>query len=201
MTKAKLTPAQQEAIRGGVAATLSDALGALRQQQHDLKVKLAPKHPPAPMPAAPRSTNYRQALDQLIAAASGLEGRDQVKVEVVSPALGADPSQTPASLLAGLFLFHFGGFVDIDSRQSDFALGYRNMTYWLRNCLGGYLPGVALQPALDAVDAAYVALGWDGIRHGGSSLGSLSLQEKLQLIELAGHVAHVVEHDVHSGGA
>lgn len=201
MAKAKLTPDQQDTVRASLASSLSGALGTVRQQQHEIKAKTALSKPPAAPPAAPSLEDYRQALRVLITAASGLEGRDEVKVEVVSPALGADPSSTPASLLAGLFLFHFGGFIDIKFRQSDFALGYRNMTYWLKHCLGGYLPGVDLAPAFAAVDAAYDKLGWDGIRHGGSSLNSLSLGEKVKLIELAGHVAHVVEHDVHSGGA
>ena len=119
----------------------------------------------------------------------------------VAAALGAEAGQSPSSLLAGAFLFHFGGFIDIEFRKSDFALGYRNMTYWLENCLAAYLPGVDLGPALSAVSRAYDELGWDGIRLGGATLNSLRLGEKLRLLRLGGHVAHIVEHDVLSGGA
>jgi hypothetical protein len=188
---------KRDEIRDRVTTSLSEALAEVRDQQR--VIEKASKRKPKPRSEA-SGMDYAATMGALVEAASGLEGRDPVKVEIVSPALGAGPGQSPSSLLAGAFLFHFGGFIDIEFRKSDFALGYRNMTYWLENCLAAHLPGVDLGPALSAVRRAYDELGWDGIRLGGATLNSLRLGQKLGLLRLGGHVAHIVEHDVLSGG-
>jgi len=188
---------KRDEIRDHVTTVLSEALAEVRGQQR--QIEETSKRKPNPRSDA-GGMDYAATMGALVEAASGLEGRDPVKVEIVSPALGADPGQSPSSLLAGAFLFHFGGFIDIEFRKSDFALGYRNMTYWLENCLAAHLPGVDLGPALSAVGRAYDELGWDGIRHGGATLNSLRLGQKLGLLCLGGHVAHVAEHDVLRGG-
>ena len=189
---------KRDEIRDHVTTVLSEALAEVRGQQRDIEETSMRKPKPRPDTGG---MDYAATMGALVEAASGLEGRDPVKVEIVSPALGAGPGQSPSSLLAGAFLFHFGGFIDIEFRKSDFALGYRNMTYWLENCLAAHLPGVDLEPALSAVGRAYDELGWDGIRHGGATLNSLRFSQKLGLLCLGGHVAHVVEHDALSGTA
>jgi hypothetical protein len=132
----------------------------------------------------------------LVSAATGLEGKKPASVDVVSPVI--DPAETePASAqLAGAFLFHFGGFVDIRFRQSDFALGYRNMLYWLRHDLAPRLEDVDFSDALKAVADSYQQLNWDSIRLGGTQLGSLSVREKAELGTVGLHVGHVVAHDL-----
>jgi hypothetical protein len=189
---------KRDEIRDRVTTSLSEALAEVRSQQR--VIEETSKRAPNPRSDA-GGMDYAATLGALVEAASGLEGRDPVKVEIVSPALGAGPGQSPSSLLAGAFLFHFGGFIDIEFRKSDFALGFRNMTYWLENGLAAHLPGVDLGPALSAVGRAYDELGWDGIRHGGATLNSLRFSQKLGLLRLGGHVAHVVEHDVLRSGA
>ena len=74
------------------------------------------------------------------------------------------------------------------------------MRYWLTNYLPSYLNGVDLSAALAAVDDAYTRLGWEQVDFGGAGLKALSHRERDELIGLAMHVAHVVEHDVTHGG-
>jgi hypothetical protein len=139
---------------------------------------------------------YPQTLQALVAAATGLEGKKPAAVDVVSPAIDPAVTEPASAQLAGAFLFHFGGFTDIRYRQSDFALGYRNMQYWLERNLARYLEGTDLTGTLASVAQAYHQLGWDGIRYGGAQLGSLSAAEKIELGEVAAHVLNVIRHDI-----
>jgi hypothetical protein len=189
-------------VRGALTTALAAALGQLRRDQADVARRAgratgegadddAPAHEPA---------DVLGLLDTLVRAASGFEGRKAATVEVVSPVIDPSVTAPPAEQLAGAFFFHFGGFFDEKFRQSDFALGYRNMHYWLGHELGGYLPGVDLGPALQKVQAAYDALGWDKVRHGGAHVKDLSLEEKAELAELALQLGRVVGHDALHGG-
>jgi hypothetical protein len=195
LAESGLPESERQRIRDRVDQALGQALAKIQSQKgKDPKAGWTTQRP------APSGGGYGDTAQALIEAATGLAGRDPVRVEIVSPALGAGPDESPSTLLAGAFLFHFGGFFDIDYRRSDFALGYRNMTYWLKNCLGSYLPGINLQNAFVAVDKQYKELGWDGIRKGGATLGSLSFGRKVELGLLAGHAGIVVDHDVLTGG-
>jgi Patatin-like phospholipase len=177
-----LSPADVTAINAGVTAAVLAQLSKL----------------PTP-PALDNPVTLEAAIDALVQTSTGLDGKDQVTVEIVSPLIDPRQTEPPAKQLAGAFFFHFGGFIDIKYRQSDFALGYRNMEYWLINNLPRYLPGVELQTAIRAVDDAYAELGWDDIRHGGATLGDISLHEKLELGRVAEHLGHVLLHDADSG--
>jgi len=131
--------------------------------------------------------------------AAGLEDKDLVAVEVISPLVDPTVTTAPAEQLAGAFFFHFGGFFDIRYRMSDFALGYRNMAYWLVERLGPFLPGTELDQANAEVQRRYDELGWDRYRFGGATLASLSFGKKLSLLRLGLHVARVVVHDLFHG--
>jgi hypothetical protein len=127
----------------------------------------------------------------LLQRASGLHGKRQVTVEIISPDI--DGGDTPAALkLSGEFLFHFGGFLDIRFRRSDFDLGARNAMTWL----GSWLPGRVKDPdgVLAEVRARYEKRGWDEEPMGGASPSKLSLKERAQLAELIIHVLHVMEY-------
>jgi predicted acylesterase/phospholipase RssA len=192
-----LSAVQAQQLRASLAATLREALGGVRNDQRRVDA------------IGGRSVDREEALqgdwDQVLAtlvhAASGLEGKADIKVEVVSPLVDPAVSEPPAQQLAGAFFFHFGGFFDVRFRQSDFALGYRNMAYWLTHSLGGYLPGTDLTPALGAVERRYHELGWDKVRYGGARLGLLSLRQKLSLWRLGLHVGRVIWHDARHRGA
>jgi predicted acylesterase/phospholipase RssA len=193
---AGLSDAQAALVRDNLTAALTGAIDKVRESQ--VHVATAAKRTPAEHQPGP-SDDWSALLDTLVHAASGLEGRDSVKVEVVSPAVDEriDPQTKP---LAGSFFFHFGGFFDIKFRQSDFAHGYRDMRAWMTRDLGGYLAGVDISAALEEVDRRYVQLGWGDIDDDGATLSSLSFSEKLGLVRLAFHVGRVVIHDVLHGG-
>jgi hypothetical protein len=127
---------------------------------------------------ASSGTSVKDLLERALGLASGLGGKRPVAVEVVSPITLPEAHQpipetgrlpTAESLLAGEFLFHFGGFLDERLRLSDFGLGYRSMRAWLdgglvRNGLDKH----AANHALSAVDARYENA-WDR-RYGDASL-------------------------------
>ncbi len=185
-------------LRASLVTALNDALREVRGGQ-ELVASLANRT--AMDHERDDANDWASTLDTLVHAASGLEGREQIKVEVVSPAVDRSVTEPPSEQLAGAFFFHFGGFFDVKFRRSDFALGYRNMSYWMTQSLGSYLPGIDLSAALDEVGQRYAQLGWDQIRWGGAQLNALSFSEKLGLGRLALHVAHVTAHDVTHGGA
>ena len=191
-----LSVEQAQTLRGALTDAARTSLATVRAAQEATTAA-------AGRPTRPRDDpgpTLENVLSALVDAATGLEGRNPITVEVVSPLLQATAGQRPADLLAGLFLFHFGGFLDIKFRRSDFALGYRNMRHWLEHDLARHLPaGTDLGPARAAVTARYDELGWDHIDWGGAGFGALSGREQLQLAELAFHVGHVVANDVHKG--
>ncbi len=133
-------------------------------------------------------------LEDLLFQAAGLDNKREIIVEVISPEVDPNVHLTAEQQLSGEFLFHFGGFFDQKYRESDFALGYRNARFWL----GWWLKGRVSDPAavLDAVDAGYNSLPWRNEAQGGASLTTLSFKEKVQGIDLLGHVGHVALHDV-----
>jgi hypothetical protein len=197
IARANLPDDQAGELRASLRTALLHALREVRGGEADVAT-LA--HRRAAERDEAEAGDWADLLDTLVRAACGLEGRDQVRVEVVSPAVDPAVTEPSSEQLAGAFFFHFGGFFDVKFRQSDFALGYRNMGYWMTHDLGGYLPGVDLSAALGEVDERYTELGWDGVRWGGSQLSSLTFAEKVGLWRLALHVAHVIAHDAASGG-
>jgi len=133
-------------------------------------------------------------LEDLLLRATGLDGKREITVEVISPEVDPGVHLTAAQQLSGDFLFHFGGFFDPKYRQSDFALGYRNAKFWLEWWLEGRVrdPGAVLE----AVEAGYTSLPWRDERQGGASIATLSFREKVQGIELLGHIGRVLLHDL-----
>jgi hypothetical protein len=84
--------------------------------------------PPPPEPADGLAALTERALG----AATGLHSKRPISVDAVSPRiLDADSKAAVHDLLAGEFLGHFGGFLELGLRRSDFALGYESMLAWL----------------------------------------------------------------------
>jgi predicted acylesterase/phospholipase RssA len=193
---AGLTSDQADELRGTFRTAVAQALTTVQGQETDLEQRTNRKPTQRSLPVG----DYDTLLDALIGEASGLEGKDQIRVEVISPSVDPAVKKSPSEQLAGAFFFHFGGFFDERFRQSDFSLGFRNTSYWLTNCLPDYLEGVDLSAALAVVDDAYTRLGWGDVDFGGVGLKALSRKEKDELIRLGLHVARVVEHDVTHGG-
>ena len=193
---AGLTAGQADQLRDSVKTAVAQALGAVQDQETDIEQRTNRELTGRSLPAG----DYGVLLGALVGEASGLAGKDPIRVEVVSPSIDPAMKRSPSEQLAGAFFFHFGGFFDERFRQSDFALGFRNMSYRLTNSLPAYLEGVDLSAVLAAVEDAYERLGWEQVDFGGVGLKSLSRKEKDELIGLGVHVAHVVEHDVTHGG-
>jgi predicted acylesterase/phospholipase RssA len=196
ITEAGLSDAQATQLRDAVTAALRNALAEVREGQKEVAIRANRAVTDRPGTA----DDCVGLLDTLVRAASGLEDRDEIKIEVISPTIDPSVTEPPSEQLAGAFFFHFGGFFDVKFRQSDFALGYRNMNYWLAHDLQGYLPGVDLASALRQVNDAYVTLGWDQVRFGGAQLKDLSFGEKGNLWGLGFHTVRVVGHDMTHGG-
>jgi predicted acylesterase/phospholipase RssA len=163
-------------------AALSDWIGRPPPRAEDEKLASLP---------------LRELLAAAIGKASGLEGKRTALVEVVTPAIGGNKEPVDR-LLAGEKLGHFFGFTAERLRQSDFALGWRNMRTWLETGLTEYGVKAEVLAVLPTVDAVYHRLGWDGVREGTASFGSLHLDEKVRLGLLGAHIAHVVERDIRS---
>jgi hypothetical protein len=144
-------------------------------------------------------SDLQDLLTQLVGASTGLEARDPIAIDVICPAVDTTVDTSANEQLAGEFLFHFGGFLDVDLRKSDFALGYRNARTWLSDRLTTFNLDVArVAGALQAVEERYDDLGWDNIHKGDITLTDLPLKDKWEAAKLAMHVAHVVIHDLHS---
>ncbi len=187
-----LSAAQADTLRASLQEAAAAQLGQIRRQQDQVRATAGR----APGSHGEAGGDYAETVAALVAATTGLEGKQPALVDVVSPAIDPAVTESASALLAGAFLFHFGGFIDVKYRQNDFALGYRNMQYWLNHSLTRYLDGQDLTGALAAVADAYQQLGWDGVRCGGAQLGSLSTGEKFELLDLATHVLNVLRHDV-----
>jgi len=137
-----------------------------------------------------RSRELSAVVTELVQRASGLHGKRQARVEMVSPLLDGDAPPV-ADRLAGDFLFHFGGFVDEDFRRHDFLVGWSNMRTWL----GQRSDRHGLEAALVEVDRRHAELGWDLVDDN-PSLRSLPLGDKWQLLRTAAHVGRVITHDL-----
>ncbi len=75
------------------------------------------------------ATGVLSQLDFVLDELTGTGGKDEARIEVVSPELEA--GETPVTdLLAGEPLLHFFGFLLKQARESDFGLGYRNFRTW-----------------------------------------------------------------------
>jgi hypothetical protein len=196
LNQAGLTAAQQSSVRQALASALQAAAAGIEDDRSELHRQQGRQVPTSASSIAQVPPDYQGLLDACLEAATGLGGKLPVRVEVVSPTIDPNEKLAPAAQLAGAFLFHFGGFLDQKFRESDFALGYRNMRYFLSRDFRGYLPpGADLDTALSEVGRRYDELGWDQLRFGGASFKSLSFGEKFELLGLVGHVGHVVEHD------
>jgi predicted acylesterase/phospholipase RssA len=142
-------------------------------------------------PESPVAAALREALE----AATGLAGKRYIAVAVVSPLVlpeVADDSKAPRDVLAGDFLGHFGGFLNVKLRENDFSAGYRSMVCWMREGLEHY--GLAAAPARVALEGAEAARAeWESRPGnapwledlGGETLKRRPWKERLRVYKLA----------------
>lgn len=136
----------------------------------------------------------REAIERVAAIA----GKRPIALEAISPQVLPEAKDTPIiRMLAGEFLFHFGGFFDERLRQSDFDLGYRSTVEWLR--AGGLRDhGLAVdldEQALASAETAYrPRQTWR--RMGSADIGSLGWDTRLDVARVVAHLLRLVVHDL-----
>jgi predicted acylesterase/phospholipase RssA len=128
--------------------------------------------PPAPEgPPAALEDLVREAM----AAATGLQGKEPVAVDAISPLLLAPNDRAKLKqLLSGDRYGHFFGFLHPQLRSRDFALGYRCMLAWLGDSRRGLEKyGIPDDHARDALAAARARYQQDWEDEPGFTFGGL----------------------------
>jgi len=186
---AAVTPLLEADQSGAWRDALAGVVAEIQGQKEAIRAK---KPDAADAPAAPPASGSGEELfRQVVGLVSGLTGKQQADVHVVSPLILEEAKGKPVEeLLAGEFLGHFGGFLDEKLRISDFALGYRSMQTWLEKYLPDYLPADQATPAIKAAGDGYKK-DWDNYHFGDETLGSLPLRDKLDMARLAVHMGRV----------
>ncbi len=144
-------------------------------------------------PEAPESSPLEQMdvsalLRRALAETAGLEGKQRLSLDVISPLLLADGDDTK-SLLAGEFMGDFGGFLSEELRSSDFNLGYASGVAWLEAALPlCEMPEGAAARTVEAVRASSPP---GGKERGEAGVSDISLRDRLQIVRLAAHTARV----------
>jgi len=178
-----LSPDQRQQVLQGVAKALSDASEQMNSDASNIREAIG-----IPAKSLGPSTDPPPTLVDVLERAAGFSGKQQIKVEVVTP----DPSKgSAASQLAGEFLFHFGGFFDVAFRRSDFALGFENARDWLGRFLPNHVTNA--DQVVAAVARRYEELGWTP-NEGGAGPLKLSLKEDAEGAALILHILHVLEY-------
>ena len=182
------------------SARLRDALaraaGVIEGQRRALRAHEKDPAAAAPQPVGDKPTT--ELLRDVVAQIAGVAGKERIALEVVSPLLLPEAETIPvAQMLAGEFLFHFGGFLSRELRRSDFDLGYRSALEWLR--AGGLrengLPGELEEQALAHAEEAHRP-GQQWQEYGRTAFQDLPARERLALMPVFAHIARVIAHDL-----
>jgi predicted acylesterase/phospholipase RssA len=177
-------------VLANVLETIEAEKEAIRNKEPDaIQPSNAAAHAPTEEPkdvALGAVELFRRVLTHV----TGLASKEPARIDVVSPLLLPEAQgHAVEDLLAGEFLFHFGGFLDERLRWNDFALGYRSMQVWLEGLEAlGIDPGDA-EVARDAARTTYRPAwntGW-----GGKTLKSLPFEDRVEVARLVGRIARV----------
>lgn len=135
----------------------------------------------------------REMVRALLAELAGVDGKEVVDVELITPLIVAhDSPQDVPRLLAGEFLGTFGGFLSRDLRESDFALGWDSTGTWLADGLArADVPREAVADAAAAVDQGRDR-GWREVNAGDAAARDLSPAARVALARFGVQVAKVV---------
>lgn len=148
-------------------------------------------------PASDAST--RELLGYTLAQLASLDRKYRTEVDVISPLLLAEDSESQVTgLLAGEILGDFGGFLDRSLRESDFLLGYDCTLSWLPDNLRRL--GLSDEATDHAVSAAQsrVPDRWHGRNRGKAELADLPWQARLGLARLILRMTGVLSKDLWS---
>jgi len=177
-------------------AALVRAIGVIEGQRRALRAHEEDPAAATPQPVADKP--LAELLRDAVARIAGVTGKERIALEVVSPLSLPEAATTAVShMLAGEFLFHFGGFLAEGLRQSDFDLGYRSTVEWLR--AGGLrdhgLPEDVDEQALGRAEGAYRPR-QDWRAYGPMAFDDLPIAERLALAPVFAHIARVIVHDL-----
>ena len=145
-----------DTLDGPARTAVLDALHAAQLEiDKDRESRLGSPMTSSPADAAPPSGQTSDTLGPLLRRVAGVTGKQATDVEVISPLLLPEAKDhSVGQLLAGEVLAHFGGFLDLDARVSDFDLGYLSTQQWLAD---GGLATHGLAPADDQTAVRAVA--------------------------------------------
>ncbi len=190
---AEMDTADAAALTNRLTEALTATIGDLDADRDELNARIGRASAAAP---APTTKDVSTLLSHALHRAAGLSGKRPATVEIVSPAL--DPSGADSEdLLAGEKLGHFFGFLDVDFRRSDFALGYAHMRTWLATALPTYgFTDTEVTSVLEAVDEGQGRFGWEPIDRGSADFGDLSWPERGKGAEVLVHALHLFEKDL-----
>jgi predicted acylesterase/phospholipase RssA len=126
-----------------------------------------------------------ELLRRVLEDIGGLKGKQHVAVDVISPLLLAEHSDSRvADLLAGELLGDFGGFLERDLRRSDFALGYETTLAWCADGLGAFdLPDAAVDAAAAAIEQRRPE-NWHDVGRGRTEQRDLRWRARLRLARI-----------------
>jgi predicted acylesterase/phospholipase RssA len=129
-----------------------------------------------------RDSDAADALRRALLDIGGLTGKRRQDVDLISPLLvAAHTDDDVSSLLAGELMGDFGGFLNRELRESDFALGYESTLCWAREGLGKCgLPDEAVAGAAEAVEAGRPR-SWQEVRQGQMKERDLPWRARLRL--------------------
>jgi hypothetical protein len=128
-------------------------------------------------PAESPTGDARHLLRQLLREATGLAGKRQIQVDVVSA-----PS---AASVAGGSLLNFGGFLAERLRANDFLVGYAAMLNWMQSRPDDFFDGA---PLTAAEDRATTIPGWIG---GVAGKRRLAWRDRADVARIAGRAARI----------
>lgn len=128
-----------------------------------------------------------------IAELAGIDGKERVRIAVISPLLHAsDHDAGVGDLLTGDFIGAFGGFLDQSIRRSDFALGWSCTRAWVDQSLEQTgIDRHIVDAILGDIDEAS-KLSLDDVVVSDQSGGKLSWSGRWRLVALAARVGHVL---------
>lgn len=183
----ELTERLSPAISNEAAESVRDYIESVRSERSELRSD-EPEVGDEGKPLA--DMNEAELVRCALLETAGLQGKQALSLDVISPFLLADGDDDPKSLLAGEFMGDFGGFLSKELRASDFKLGYQAAATWLERGLPACeVPDAEVESVLAAVGEA-APPGEPGKR-GDAEPGDLSIGDRMQIVRLAAHTARV----------
>jgi predicted acylesterase/phospholipase RssA len=174
----ELVKALEPHLDDGAREPLRELLGGIAEQRRELRG--GDDDELDDLPGDDAGTG--ELLSRAVHDVSGLGSKRRQTVDLISPLLiAARADENVSDLLAGELMGDFGGFLDRDLRESDFALGYESTLCWAQEGLERCgLPSDAASAAVEAIERAR-PVAWEEVRKGRSTERDLPWRARLRL--------------------